>query len=87
MQGTAVAIILSLLQAILAIVIISAAFEGHIYFFGDINKISRIVYFLSGVLILMPLLLSKYIGFGLFAVSTLLIILLQYKKSLENLFK
>ena len=87
MQGTAVAIILSLLQAILAIVIISAAFEGHIYFFGDINKIPRIIYFLSGVLILMPLLLSKYIGFGLFAVSTLLIILLQYKKSLENLFK
>ena len=42
-----VAIILSLLQAILAIVIISAAFEGHIYFFGDINLIILLNLFLS----------------------------------------
>ena len=55
-------------MAVFAIIIISSAFEGYVYFLGNINNIFRILFFITGILILMPNLISIYFGFSLLMV-------------------
>jgi TRAP-type uncharacterized transport system fused permease subunit len=80
MQGNTTNIIMAVLIAIFAIIIISASFEGYIYKLGNINKIIRVIFFISGVLILMPNLTSKYIGLIILIITTILLLLTKIKK-------
>tara|TARA_B110000003_G_scaffold59485_1_gene59585 strand:+ start:108 stop:875 length:768 start_codon:yes stop_codon:yes gene_type:complete len=77
MQGNTIDILKAVLIAIFAIIIISSSFEGYIYKIGNINKIIRVIYFISGVLILMPNLTSKYIGLIILIVTTILLLVLK----------
>jgi TRAP-type uncharacterized transport system fused permease subunit len=79
MQGNTTNIIMAVLIAIFAIIIISASFEGYIYKLGNINKIIRVIFFISGVLILMPNLTSKYIGLIILIITTILLLLTKIK--------
>ena len=85
MQGEISDVILSFTMAIFAIIIISSAFEGYIYFFGKINYLFRILYFLAGIFILIPHLISKYIGFSILIIMLLLLLFTRlYNKRLSN---
>tara|TARA_S200000501_G_scaffold253228_1_gene237319 strand:+ start:112 stop:363 length:252 start_codon:yes stop_codon:yes gene_type:complete len=79
MQGNTTDILMAVLIAIFAIIIISASFEGYIYKLGNINKIIRVIFFISGVLILMPNLTSKYIGLIILIITTILLLLTKLK--------
>ena len=79
MQGNTTDIIMAVLIAIFAIIIISASFEGYIYKLGNINKIIRVIFFISGILILMPNLTSKYIGLIILIITTILLLLTKLK--------
>ena len=84
MQGKISDVILSFTIAIFAIIVISSAFEGYIYFFGKINYLFRMLYFSAGILILIPHLISKYIGFSILIIMLLLLLFTRlYNKRLS----
>ena len=84
MQGKISDVILSFTIAIFAIIVISSAFEGYIYFFGKINYLFRMLYFLAGILILIPYLISKYVGFSILIIMLLLLLFTRlYNKRLS----
>lgn len=79
MQGTTINIIISFLTAVFAITIISSSFEGYVYILGNINKNIRVLFFISGVLILMPNLTSKYLGVVILIFTILIQAILKFK--------
>ena len=80
MQGDTIKIIISFSMAVFAIIIISSAFEGYVYFLGNINNIFRILFFITGILILMPNLISKYFGFSLLMVLLFILVMMKLYK-------
>ena len=70
---------ISFMTAIFAIILISASFESYLYFFGLINKFYRILIFISGFLILLPIFYTKIIGLIVFFISISLLIIYKYK--------
>jgi TRAP transporter 4TM/12TM fusion protein len=80
MQGETIKIIISFSIAVFAIIIISSAFEGYLYFFGNINNIFRILFFITGILILMPNLISKYFGFSLLMILLFILVMMKLYK-------
>ena len=79
MNGSTIDIIISFMTAIFAIILISASFESYLYFFGLINKFYRILIFISGFLILLPIFYTKIIGLIVFFISISLLIIYKYK--------
>ena len=79
MNGSIIDIMISFLTAIFAIILISASFESYLYFFGLINKFYRILIFISGFLILLPIFYTKIIGLIVFFISISLLIIYKYK--------
>ena len=79
MNGSIIDIIISFITAIFAIILISASFESYLYFFGLINKFYRILIFISGFLILLPIFYTKIIGLIVFFISISLLIIYKYK--------
>ena len=79
MNGTIIDIMISFMTAIFAIILISASFESYLYFFGLINKFYRILIFISGFLILLPIFYTKIIGLIVFFISISLLIIYKYK--------
>ena len=79
MNGSIIDIMISFLTAIFAIILISASFESYLYFFGLINKFYRILVFISGFLILLPIFYTKIIGLIIFFISINLLIIYKYK--------
>jgi len=82
MQGDVINILASFSMAVFAIIIISSGFEGYIYFFGKINNVLRLLCFVAGILLLIPNIISKTIGFGILIVTLLLLLFIRfYRKS------
>jgi len=79
MNGSVIEIMISFMTAIFAIILISASFESYLYFFGLINKFYRILIFISGFLILLPIFYTKIIGLIVFFISISLLIIYKYK--------
>lgn len=79
MNGSIIEIMISFMTAIFAIILISASFESYLYFFGLINKFYRILIFISGFLILLPIFYTKIIGLIVFFISISLLIIYKYK--------
>ena len=79
MNGSIIDIMISFLTAIFAIILISASFESYLYFFGLINKFYRILIFISGFLILLPIFYTKITGLIVFFISISLLIIYKYK--------
>lgn len=79
MNGSIIDILISFMTAIFAIILISASFESYLYFFGLINKFYRILIFISGFLILLPIFYTKIIGLIVFFISISLLIIYKYK--------
>ena len=79
MNGSIIDIMISFLTAIFAIILISASFESYLYFFGLINKFYRVLIFISGFLILLPIFYTKIIGLIVFFISISLLIIYKYK--------
>lgn len=79
MNGSIIEIMISFITAIFAIILISASFESYLYFFGLINKFYRILIFISGFLILLPIFYTKIIGLIVFFISISLLIIYKYK--------
>ena len=79
MNGSIIDIMISFMTAIFAIILISASFESYLYFFGLINKFYRILIFISGFLILLPIFYTKIIGLIVFFISISLLIIYKYK--------
>ena len=79
MNGSIIDIMISFMTAIFAIILISASFESYLYFFGLINKFYRILVFISGFLILLPIFYTKIIGLIVFFISISLLIIYKYK--------
>ena len=79
MNGSIIDIMISFFTAIFAIILISASFESYLYFFGLINKFYRILIFISGFLILLPIFYTKIIGLIVFFISISLLIIYKYK--------
>ena len=69
MNGSIIEIMISFMTAIFAIILISASFESYLYFFGLINKFYRILIFISGFLILLPIFYTKIVGLIVFFIS------------------
>ena len=79
MNGSVIEIMISFMTAIFAIILISASFESYLYFFGLINKFYRILIFISGFLILLPIFYTKIIGLIVFFISISLLIIYKYR--------
>ncbi len=79
MNGSIIDIMISFMTAIFAIILISASFESYLYFFGLINKFYRILIFISGFLVLLPIFYTKIIGLIVFFISISLLIIYKYK--------
>ena len=79
MNGSIIDILISFMTAIFAIILISASFESYLYFFGLINKFYRILIFISGFLILLPIFYTKITGLIVFFISISLLIIYKYK--------
>ena len=79
MNGSIIEIMISFMTAIFAIILISASFESYLYFFGLINKFYRVLIFISGFLILLPIFYTKIIGLIVFFISISLLIIYKYK--------
>ena len=79
MNGSIIDIMISFMTAIFAIILISASFESYLYFFGLINKFYRILVFISGFLILLPIFYTKITGLIVFFISISLLIIYKYK--------
>ena len=79
MNGSIIDIMISFLTAIFAIILISASFESYLYFFGLINKFYRVLIFISGFLILLPIFYTKIVGLIVFFISISLLIIYKYK--------
>ena len=79
MNGSIIEIMISFMTAIFAIILISASFESYLYFFGLINKFYRILIFISGFFILLPIFYTKIIGLIVFFISISLLIIYKYK--------
>jgi len=74
MQGTSTAVLTSIATAALAIVIISCALEGYLYWVGPITGIERVPVFASALLIMAPDRQLEMIGGGLLALTLLVIV-------------
>ena len=79
MNGSIIEIMISFMTAIFAIILISASFESYLYFFGLINKFYKILIFISGFLILLPIFYTKITGLIVFFISISLLIIYKYK--------
>ena len=79
MNGSIINIVISFSTAILAITLISASFESHMYFLGQIKIYLRIIFFILGILILLPIFYLKLMGILLFLLTILFFMLYKYK--------
>ncbi len=79
MDGTFYSILISFITAVFAIILISSSFESYMYYLGFINKYIRITMFISGFLILLPILYTKIIGLFIFLISISSLIIYKYK--------
>lgn len=62
-------IIISVTTAIMGIYLLSGGLEGYIFYLGRINKITRILFVISGILLAAPQRTSEAIAAGIFAVG------------------
>jgi TRAP transporter 4TM/12TM fusion protein len=78
MHGPAHEIIYELMGAIIGIFILAGGLEGYLPRIGKLPHLLRLLYIVSGLLIVMPQVTTDFIGIGLFLLSTFFYLLLKY---------
>jgi TRAP transporter 4TM/12TM fusion protein len=81
LEGSVLMIVKSIIMAIVAIVAICTAFEGYLYYIGNINIASRILLAVGSVCIIISGTITDIIGLGLVILAYMIAVIINKKSN------